>query len=285
MDHLYRERVLRSIGIFNETDLIKLKSRKIAVGGLGLGGSIFLNLVRMGFEKFHIADPDIFERTNINRQRLAKETTIGMRKDDCTVAEAKAINPQVLIKCFSEGVKEHNLDQFLDGVDWVVDVVDLFAMEDKLALNNAARERGISVASCATLGFSGSVVVFNSQTPSFEEMTGISMENPYSENLKRFLQFICPKVPTYMTKQLDLAMSRESYIPFVTPGGEISAAFAASEIAKHIVGMGEKVVAPLGIFVDAALLRLEIFEAYHASRELEGFTTPNRDVSRPEVAS
>ncbi len=80
MSDTYRERFLRSIGIFTEEQLYKFKSTKIAIGGLGLGGSIFLNLVRMGFENFHIADPDTFERTNINRQRMAKETTIGMRK-------------------------------------------------------------------------------------------------------------------------------------------------------------------------------------------------------------
>jgi molybdopterin/thiamine biosynthesis adenylyltransferase len=266
MDSTYRERFLRSIGIFTEAQLGQFKNKKIAVGGLGLGGSIFLNLVRMGFEKFHIADPDIFERTNINRQRLAKETTIGRRKDECSIEEAKAINPAVQVTAFPEGVKLHNLEAFLKGVDWVVDVVDLFAMSDKLALNDAAYAKGIPVSSCATLGFTGCVVNFNKKTPSFAELTGISNDLPYAENLKRFLQFICPEVPVYMQEQLGRAMDRSSYIPFVTPGGEISAAFAASEIAKQIVGLGKSVVAPKGIFVDAALLKVEIFEASHKAR-------------------
>ena len=54
----YRERFLRSFGIVNDARLEKIKSTSIAIGGLGLGGSIFINLVRMGFEKFHVADPD-----------------------------------------------------------------------------------------------------------------------------------------------------------------------------------------------------------------------------------
>jgi molybdopterin/thiamine biosynthesis adenylyltransferase len=268
MDDSYRERFLRSIGIFTEEQLYKLKATKVAMGGLGLGGSIFLNLVRMGFENFHIADPDTFERTNINRQRMAKETTIGMRKDECSLAEARAINPAVKVKVFPEGVKASNLNEFLDGVDWVVDVVDLFAMEDKLALNVEAHKRGISVASCATLGFSGSVVVFNKNTPSFAELTGISMSLPYEENLSRFLRFICPEVPPYMWGQLIHAMDRTGYIPFVTPGGETSAAVAASEIAKNIVGLGRTVVAPQGIFVDVAQVRTEIFEASYKARSL-----------------
>ncbi|QDK45879.1 hypothetical protein DOM22_12315 [Bdellovibrio sp. ZAP7] len=268
MDQHYKERFLRSIGIFTEGQLEKMKNTKIAVGGLGLGGSIFINLVRMGFENFHIADPDTFERTNINRQRMAKETTIGMRKDECSLAEARAINPAVKIKVFPEGVKKANLDEFLKGVDWVVDVVDLFAMEDKLALNVEAHKRGIPVASCATLGFSGSVVVFNKNTPSFAEQTGISDKLPYEENLSRFLRFICPEVPTYLWGQLIHAMDRSSYIPFVTPGGETSAAVAASEIAKNVVGMGKTVHSPNGIFVDVAQVKTTIFEASYKARAL-----------------
>lgn len=278
MKSSYRERFLRSIGIFNEEQLLKLKSTRIAVAGLGLGGSIFLNLVRMGFENFHIADPDTFERTNINRQRMAKETTIGLRKDDCSLAEAKAINPDVNVRIFREGVKPSNLNDFLADIDWVIDVVDLFAMEDKLALNNEARHLNIPVASCATLGFSGSVVIFNKSTPSFADLTGISNENKYEENLSRFLRFICPEVPPYMWGQLIKAMDRSGYIPFVTPGGEISAAMAASEIAKNIVGLGKKVIAPQGIFVDAAQVRTEIFEANYKVRTLN---IPQQSIKRP----
>lgn len=268
MNKNYKERFLRSIGIFTQEDLYKFKETKIAIGGLGLGGSIFINLVRMGFENFHIADPDTFERTNINRQRMAKESTIGMRKDECSFNEALAINPDVKVTVFPDGVKKSNLPQFLDGVDWVVDVVDLFAMNDKLALNEEAHKRGIPVATCATLGFTGCVVIFKKGSPSFAEQTGISPDLPYEENLSRYLRFICPEVPPYMWGQLIHAMDRSGYIPFVTPGGETSAAVAASEIAKNIVGLGKTVVSPQGIFVDLANATTTIFEASYKVRSL-----------------
>lgn len=268
MNNKYDERVLRSIGIFTKEQVYKFKNTKVAIGGLGLGGSIFINLVRMGFENFHVADPDTFERTNINRQRMAKETTIGMRKDECSVAEALAINPEVKIKVFKDGVKKENLSEFLEGVDWVVDVVDLFAMNDKLALNMEAHKRGIPVVTSATLGFTGCCVVFKKGTPSFAEQTGISPDLPYEENLSRYLRFICPEVPPYMWGQLIHAMDRSGYIPFVTPGGEASAAVAASEIAKNIVGLGKAVVSPQGIFVDLANAATTVFEASYKVRPL-----------------
>lgn len=266
MNANYRERFLRSIGIFSESQLEAFRKKKIAVAGLGLGGAILLNLVRLGFEKFHIADPDVYERTNINRQRMAKETTIGIRKDECLVREAREINPDVQLKVFPDGVKLHNVEEFLSGVDWVVDVVDLFAMDDKLELNRVARRRGLPLISCATLGFSGSAVIFDASTPSFEELTGIDMSLPYEENLRRFLQFIAPEIPYYMTGQLFKAMDRSSYIPFVNPGGEIAAAFAATAVAKHFSGLGKNLMAPKGIFVDAMELQIREFLASHKAR-------------------
>ncbi|MBX2986962.1 MAG: ThiF family adenylyltransferase [Bdellovibrionaceae bacterium] len=264
----YKERYLRSIGILTESQLATFKNTTVAVAGLGLGGSIFINLARMGFEKFHIADPDIYERTNINRQRLAKETTIGRRKDDCLIEEAKAVNPDVQIKVFRDGVKPANVESFLTGVDWVVDVVDLFALPDKLALNAEARRRGLPVVSCATLGFTGCMVVFDPKTPSFAELTGMTPEAPLPQNLERFFRFIAPEVPSYMLEQVVKSLDRSTYIPFITPGGEISAAFAASEIAKNILGLGRRVRAPEGIFVDPVQQQVRVFEASYRAREL-----------------
>jgi molybdopterin/thiamine biosynthesis adenylyltransferase len=266
MKQTYRERFMRSMGIIDESHLEKIKETSIAIGGLGLGGSIFMNLVRMGFEKFHIADPDTFERTNINRQRLAKETTIGRRKDECVAEEARAINPDVQIKIFPTGVKPENVDKFLEGIDWVVDVVDVFAMPDKLALHAEARKRKIPVASCATLGFTGTVIIFNEKTPSFAELTGMDPKDHFIPNLEKFLQFICPDIPPYMHDQLMKSVDRSTHLPFITPGGEISAAFCVTEITKNIVGFGQRIYAPKGVFADAFHHKVEIFNADYKAR-------------------
>ncbi len=260
---------MRSLGIVTEAQLETIQKTPIAVAGLGLGGSIFLNLVRLGFQNFHVADPDIFERTNINRQRMAKEDNLGKRKDDCTVKEAQSINPEVEIQTFGKGVQLDNLDRFLDGRKWVIDVVDVFALPEKLALHAEARKRGIPVVSCATLGFSGSVVVFTPETPSFAELTGMDANAHFSDNLEKFLQFICPEIPDYMKEQMMRAMDRSSHIPFVVPGGEISAAFCATEVMKNVLGMGKRVYAPIGVFADSYGLKIDLFHASHEARQFD----------------
>jgi molybdopterin/thiamine biosynthesis adenylyltransferase len=264
----YPERFLRCAGIVDEEHFRKIQNTKIAIGGLGLGGSIFLNLVRMGFEKFHISDPDTYERTNINRQRGARESTIGHRKDDVLLKEALDINPNIKVKTFPNGINEKNVGEFLTGVDWVVDVVDVFALNEKLALNNEAFRQKIPVASCGSLGFSSAVIVFDQMSYTFEELTGLSTSADYQTNIKRFLQFICPRIPFYMMEQMQKAMNKSSHIPFVVPGVEFAAACATTEISKHILNLGNKVCAPDGIYIDPVNLKIEVFKASFAERNL-----------------
>jgi molybdopterin/thiamine biosynthesis adenylyltransferase len=241
---LYHETFGRNIGIVDEAAQRRIAGAKIAIGGLGLGGSIFINLVRLGFQDFHVADPDTYDRTNVNRQRLADQSTVGTRKDDCLIAAARAINPDVRVTSFPDGVKPDTVDRFLYDREWIVDVVDLFAMSDKLAVNERARARGLPVASCAAIGFMGAVVVFDnkSASPSFAELSGISDGNSFRENCLRFVRFICPYVPTYMEAQLVRALDagtahadpRSTHIPFVVVGVEIAAALAAAEITRGV---------------------------------------------------
>lgn len=268
MNALYRERFLRSMGIMDEAGLERIRGTSVAIGGLGLGGAIFLNLVRLGVENFHISDPDTYERTNVNRQRLAKESTVGVRKDEALLKEALDINPDIRVRLFPEGVNAGNAGEFLEGMDWVVDVVDVFALTEKLALNAEAARRGLPVTSCGALGFASTVVVFDQTTPTFAELTGMDPSRPYEFNIERFVNFICPEVPPYMREQLDKAMRREGHIPFVVPGVEICAAFAVSEIAKEILGIGRAIRAPQGIHIDPVTARIEIYEASHRARRL-----------------
>jgi molybdopterin/thiamine biosynthesis adenylyltransferase len=271
---LYHETFIRNIGIFDDAGQRRIGAAKIAIGGLGLGGSIFINLVRLGFQDFHVADPDVYDRTNINRQRLADESTIGIRKDDCLLAAARAINPAVRVTAFPEGVKPDNIDRFLEDREWVVDVVDLFAMSDKLMLNERARAAQLPVASCAAVGFMGVAVIFDNKltSPSFAELSGISPANTPRENSRRFVRFICPYVPLYMEEQLvraldpDAAGPGPTHIPFVVVGVEMAAAVAATEIVKHVLGMDGGAVAPNGIFMDAMTMHGGFYEASFAAR-------------------
>lgn len=257
----YRERCQRQIGIMDEAGLERLRKAGVAIAGLGMGGSIFINLVRLGIGRFHVADPDNFERSNANRQREAKEDTIGRRKDESLIAEARRINPEVEIRTFPKGVQPENVSDFLAGMDFLVDVVDIWAMPAKLAVNAEAHRRGITTASCATLGFGCSVVVLEPSGPTFAELSGMDATLDPIVNLDRFGRFIAPEVPAYMKAQVKKAVARQGHIPFVVCGVEAAGAMCSAEVARHLLGMGGGVVAPKGIYLDPMQVRLEVFDA------------------------
>ena len=262
----YFERNLRTVGILEKDQLNQIRSSKIAVAGLGLGGSTFINLIRFGVEKFNIADPDIFERTNINRQRGAKERTIRSRKDETLLDEAKSINPDVSVCLFKEGVKKSNVERFITGANFIVDAIDIFALEDKLELHAKARALNIPVLVCGSIGFGATVAIFDSTTPTFNDVSKICSENSERKNVELFVNFIAPRIPHYMEDQVRKAILEDSHIPFVVSGVELAAALSVCEIAKYLLKLGRNVLAPTGIYIDPINLKIEKFDMNSTSR-------------------
>jgi tRNA A37 threonylcarbamoyladenosine dehydratase len=55
-------------------------------------------------------------------------STLGEQEVDVTERIARDINPEANIKSFPDGICEHNVDKFLEGVDLYVDAFDFFAI-------------------------------------------------------------------------------------------------------------------------------------------------------------
>ena len=53
-----------------------------------------------------------------------------------------SINPYLEIKEFHEGINDSNMDDFLEGVQVVIDGLDFFAFDIRRLLFNRAREKG-----------------------------------------------------------------------------------------------------------------------------------------------
>jgi hypothetical protein len=84
----------RTIGWITATEQAKLRSRRVAIAGLGgVGGSHLLTLARLGIQSFNLADLDRFGTENLNRQAGAFQSTIGQPKIDVVSRMARDINP------------------------------------------------------------------------------------------------------------------------------------------------------------------------------------------------
>ena len=73
---------LEKVGIIEE-NLDNLKNKSVLILGCGgVGGYVVESLARSGIGTLILIDYDVVDETNINRQIIALESTIGMKKID-----------------------------------------------------------------------------------------------------------------------------------------------------------------------------------------------------------
>lgn len=142
----------RTIGLIGNDNFKKLNHTTIAIFGIGgVGSYVFEALVRAGVGKLIIIDKDVVDITNINRQLIALNSTIGKPKVQVAYERGLDINPKVNIVPYEVFFLNDTKDQVdLDDCDYIVDAVD--NVTAKLLLIELAKEKGIPIISCLGTG-------------------------------------------------------------------------------------------------------------------------------------
>ena len=144
--------------IFSRNELLwgedfqkSLSQKCVLVAGLGgVGGYALEALARSGVGKFKIIDFDTVEESNINRQIIALNSTIGQQKTDLFEKRLKNINPDIKIKKYNCFYTKDLNNEVFDGVDYVVDAID--TMRYKVDLIDSAVKFGVPVVSAFGAG-------------------------------------------------------------------------------------------------------------------------------------
>ena len=131
------EMFLRSSLLLGEENTERLKHSKVALFGVGGVGSFCLEaLVRTGVGEIHIFDSDCVEITNLNRQIIATNGTLGKPKVEVAKQRAESINPEVKIVPFEVYYSPKNSAEFdLSQYDYVIDAIDSVTSKIELILN------------------------------------------------------------------------------------------------------------------------------------------------------
>lgn len=242
----------RNIGWITESEGALLRTKKIAIAGLGgVGGSHLLTLTRLGIGKFHISDLDIFELANFNRQVGASISHLDQPKVEVMKSMALDINPSLGIKSFPYGVNEENIDEFLDDVDLYVDGLDFFAIKARRAVFNACEEKGIPAITAAPLGMGVSFLSFIPGKMTFEEYFQWEGQSEV-EQLLRFFLGLSPAglQMTYLAdaSQLDLANHKGPSTPMAC---DFCAGMVGTNALKILLNRGQVIAAPKGVHFDA----------------------------------
>ena len=124
----------RSLLVIGEDGIRKLNSSHVQIFGLGgVGGYVCEMLTRAGIGELTIVDFDTVDPTNLNRQIIALESTIGMAKTELFEKRMKDINPEIRVNLITKRLEKDNVEEFfMHHVDYVVDAID--QVSAKLAL-------------------------------------------------------------------------------------------------------------------------------------------------------
>lgn len=139
------ERFIRTSLVIGEDNIDRLSESRVAVFGVGgVGGFVCEALARSGIGKLTLIDGDTVAKSNINRQIIALESTVGKHKAEIMKERILDINPDAEVDALniflnSDTVNTIDFTQF----DYIVDAVD--DIKAKVLLAKLADENKIPI--------------------------------------------------------------------------------------------------------------------------------------------
>jgi len=137
----------------------RLKNAKVLViGAGGLGSPALLYLAAAGVGTLGIVEFDEVDESNLQRQIIHKQSTVGQPKAESAAAAIKEVNPYVNIVLHDVRLDNDNVREIFTGYDLIVDGTDNFAT--RYMVNDAAYFLGIPYVWGSIYRFDGQASVF-----------------------------------------------------------------------------------------------------------------------------
>jgi len=156
-----RERYARHLILpdLGEAGQIKLlDARVLLIGAGGLGSPAALYLAAAGVGTIGIIDYDDVDRSNLQRQILHGESTIGQPKVDSAIQRIKDLNPDVQVIGYRQPLRADNAFEIMRGYDVVLNGSDNFPT--RYLVNDACHFLGIPLVDASIFMFEGQVTVY-----------------------------------------------------------------------------------------------------------------------------
>ena len=119
-----RHILLDDIGIEGQARIASAKVLVVGAGGLGCPSSLYLACAGVG--TLYLADDDVVDLTNLQRQVLHTTERVGMAKVESAKIQLTALNPQSIIHTHAVRLEGSALNEVLAQVDVVLDCSDNF---------------------------------------------------------------------------------------------------------------------------------------------------------------
>lgn len=207
--------------LFGADGMEKLKNAHVLVVGIGgVGGYACEALARAGVGKLTLCDFDTVAQSNINRQIIALNSTIGQKKAYLMADRVQDINPECAVRVLDMFYSAENAEKVWDtNYTYIIDAID--TVTSKLHLIKTAAERSAPIISALGTG--------NKSDPSRFEIADISKTSVCP--LARVVRYELRKMGIMHTKVL---YSKETPIKVDCTGGKM---VASNSFTPSIAGL------------------------------------------------
>ena len=156
-----RHILLDEVGVEGQQRL--LDAHALIVGAGGLGSPVAMYLAASGVGRITIADHDVVDLTNLQRQIAHTSARIGQAKVDSAREAMLALNPDTHVTALAQRLDAAALDALLPEVDVVLDCCDNFATRQ--AVNAACVRHRVPLVSGAAIRLDGQLAVYDARQP------------------------------------------------------------------------------------------------------------------------
>ncbi len=145
------EQFSRTEMLLGKEAMSRLADSHVLVFGLGgVGGMLVEALARAGVGKLTIVDNDAVAPSNLNRQVIATQSSLGMKKTEAAKKRILDINPLCQVTAVEMFYLPEQADFITEEFDYIADAID--TVTAKLSIAERAQALGIPLISCMGTG-------------------------------------------------------------------------------------------------------------------------------------
>lgn len=257
----YQKLTLRNAGYVSDGLQQSIRDCRVLIAGCGIGSTIAEAAVRIGFERFVLADADRVERHNLNRQAYC-QADIGDLKTDALARRIRSINPEAQVAAVAEYIGPGNAADLVSGCDLVFDTIDFLDLNGIVSLHDEANRQGKPLISTVSAGWGAALMYFppdGGPQSLFRRIFGLPVSGPvenasYVQHFSRLFEVLAARLSPEIVEAMARALrvmedGTPCPAPQVSPGSYSVAALAVS-CAVRVLSGAQETAAPNLILID-----------------------------------
>lgn len=156
LERYSRHIILKEIGVKGQKKLLNGKVLIIGAGGLGAPAALYLAAAGVG--TIGIADADVVDLSNLQRQVIHATADIGKPKVESAKESMLAINPDIQVNTYHDFVAADNVAELIADYDFILDGTDNFPA--KFLINDACVMQKKAFSHAGIIRFRGQLMTY-----------------------------------------------------------------------------------------------------------------------------